>query len=85
MLFTLLLSIADPVPGDPHPELHHLQVFASDRDQRPLWLPAFWGGAFGTFLLRQYFLTIPRDLVDAARVDGASLIQIFLADLYAAR
>lgn len=43
----------------------------------PLWLPAFWGGAFGTFLLRQYFLTIPRDLVDAARVDGASLVQIF--------
>jgi ABC-type glycerol-3-phosphate transport system permease component len=43
----------------------------------PLWLPAFWGGAFGTFLLRQYFLTIPRDLVDAARVDGASLLQIF--------
>ena len=43
----------------------------------PLWLPAFWGGAFGTFLLRQYFLTIPRELVDAARVDGASLWQIF--------
>ncbi len=43
----------------------------------PLWLPAFTGGAFGTFLLRQYFLTIPRDLVDAARVDGASLLAIF--------
>jgi multiple sugar transport system permease protein len=43
----------------------------------PLWLPAFWGGAFGTFLIRQYFLTIPRDLVDAARADGASLLQIF--------
>ncbi len=43
----------------------------------PLWLPAFWGGAFGTFLLRQYFLTIPRDLVDAARMDGASLWDIF--------
>jgi ABC-type glycerol-3-phosphate transport system permease component len=43
----------------------------------PLWLPAFWGGAFGTFLIRQYFLTIPRDLVEAARVDGASLLQIF--------
>jgi len=43
----------------------------------PLWLPAFTGGAFGTFLLRQYFLTIPRDLVDAARVDGASLLRIF--------
>jgi ABC-type glycerol-3-phosphate transport system permease component len=45
--------------------------------QWPLILPAFWGGAFGTFLLRQYFLTIPRDLVDAARMDGASFFNIF--------
>ena len=45
--------------------------------QLPLIIPAFWGGAFGTFLLRQYFLTIPRDLVDAARIDGASLFDIF--------
>lgn len=45
--------------------------------QLPLIVPAFWGGAFGTFLLRQYFLTIPRDLVDAARMDGASLFAIF--------
>lgn len=45
--------------------------------QLPLIVPAFWGGAFGTFLLRQYFLTVPRDLVDAARIDGASLFDIF--------
>jgi ABC-type glycerol-3-phosphate transport system permease component len=45
--------------------------------QVPLWLPAFWGGAFGVFLLRQYFLTIPFDLAEAARMDGASLIRIF--------
>ncbi len=45
--------------------------------QTPLWLPAFWGGAFGTFLLRQYFLTIPFDLAEAARVDGATLPHIF--------
>jgi ABC-type glycerol-3-phosphate transport system permease component len=45
--------------------------------QVPLWLPAFWGGAFGTFLLRQYFLTIPFDLAEAARMDGASLIRMF--------
>ncbi len=45
--------------------------------QLPLIVPAFWGGAFGTFLLRQYFLTIPRDLVDAARMDGASLFDVF--------
>ncbi len=45
--------------------------------QVPLWLPAFMGGAFGTFLLRQYFLSIPLDLAEAARVDGASLLRIF--------
>ena len=43
----------------------------------PLWLPAFMGGAFGTFLLRQYFLSVPKELIDAARMDGASLFQIF--------
>jgi multiple sugar transport system permease protein len=43
----------------------------------PLWLPAFMGGAFGIFLMRQYFLTIPKDFVDAARMDGASLFQIY--------
>src|SRR5918999_1650996 len=32
---------------------------------------------FGTFLLRQFFLTIPRDLTDAARVDGANELQIY--------
>jgi multiple sugar transport system permease protein len=33
--------------------------------------------AFGTFLLRQYFLTIPRELEDAARIDGASAFGIY--------
>ncbi len=33
--------------------------------------------AFGTFLLRQFFLTIPRDLEDAARIDGASLFGFY--------
>lgn len=32
---------------------------------------------FGTFLLRQFFLTIPQELSDAARVDGASELQIY--------
>ncbi len=34
-------------------------------------------GAFGIFLLRQFFMTIPMDLEDAARMDGASPPQIF--------
>lgn len=43
----------------------------------PLYLPSFLGGAFGVFLLRQYFRTIPIDLLDAARLDGASLLSIY--------
>ncbi len=35
------------------------------------------GGAFGTFLLRQFFQSVPDDLLDAARVDGASEFRIF--------
>ncbi|QQA44463.1 carbohydrate ABC transporter permease [Pelagovum pacificum] len=43
----------------------------------PLWLPQFLGGAFGVFLVRQYFRSIPTDLLDAARLDGASLLSIY--------
>jgi ABC-type glycerol-3-phosphate transport system permease component len=35
------------------------------------------GNAFFIFLLRQFFLTIPMDLSDAARIDGASELQIY--------
>lgn len=45
--------------------------------QEPLWVGAFLGGAFGIFLIRQFFLTIPVELADAARVDGANPWQIF--------
>jgi multiple sugar transport system permease protein len=44
----------------------------------PLMLPAFFGGgAFNIFLLRQFFLGIPRDLDEAAKIDGAGNIWIF--------
>lgn len=38
----------------------------------PLIIPAAFGSAFYVFLLRQFLLQIPRDMLDAARVDGAS-------------
>jgi len=44
---------------------------------RPLWVPAWFGSAFNIFLLRQFFLTIPRDLSDAAAIDGCTELQIF--------
>ena len=38
----------------------------------PLWVPSFFGAAFNVFLLRQFFLGIPRELEDAAKIDGCS-------------
>lgn len=44
---------------------------------RPLWAPAFFAPAFNVFLLRQFFLTLPRELSEAARIDGCSEFRIF--------
>jgi len=45
----------------------------------PLWVPAWLGGnAFFIFLMRQFLLTIPRELEDAAEIDGASSGRIFV-------
>lgn len=45
---------------------------------KPLWVPAWFGSAFSIFLLRQFFLTIPSELSEAARIDGCGEIGIFL-------
>ena len=53
-------------------ELHLIDTFV------PLILPAFFGGgAFTIFLLRQFFLTIPRELDEAAMIDGAGPLTIW--------
>ena len=44
---------------------------------KPLWLPACFGTAFNIFLLRQFFMTIPDELSEAARIDGCSELGIF--------
>lgn len=43
----------------------------------PLWAGNLFGSAFYIFLLRQFFLGLPRDLFDAATIDGANNWQIF--------
>lgn len=44
----------------------------------PLWVPAwFGGGAWNIFLFRQFFASIPRELEEAAMLDGASRLHIF--------
>lgn len=44
----------------------------------PLVVPAFFGSPFYIFLLRQFLMTLPRDLEDAARMDGANILQIIV-------
>lgn len=43
----------------------------------PLIVPAYLGSAFGIFLIRQYFMTIPQELNDAAKIDGCSHFGIY--------
>lgn len=43
----------------------------------PLIIPSFFGNAFFIFLIRQYMRTLPRQLEDAARVDGCTHFQVF--------
>ena len=44
----------------------------------PLFLPAwFGGGPFAIFLFRQFFLSIPRDLSDAAKIDGCHVLRFY--------
>jgi multiple sugar transport system permease protein len=45
---------------------------------KPLIVPSFFGDAYSIFLLRQFFLTIPQEMTDAARVDGANEFQIMM-------
>jgi len=54
-------------------KLHWLDTYL------PLLVPAFFALPFNTFLLRQFFLGIPVELEDAAKIDGAGTIRIFLS------
>jgi multiple sugar transport system permease protein len=42
----------------------------------PLIVPTWFGEAYAIFLMRQFFMTIPRELEEAARMDGANFLQI---------
>jgi multiple sugar transport system permease protein len=43
----------------------------------PLVVPAFFGSAFNIFLLRQFYMSIPAELEEAAKIDGASVYRIW--------
>ncbi|WP_245628028.1 carbohydrate ABC transporter permease [Shouchella shacheensis] len=45
---------------------------------KPLMIPGFFGGAMVVFFLRQFFLGIPNDLIEAAKIDGLNYFGIFV-------
>jgi multiple sugar transport system permease protein len=45
----------------------------------PLVIPSFLGSAYAIFLMRQYFRTIPKELEEAARIDGATFARIYFS------
>ncbi|MEL6149807.1 MAG: carbohydrate ABC transporter permease [Chloroflexota bacterium] len=67
--FLLALKVFDPV----------FEFFGSQwiDSFNPLIVPSFFVGTTGTFLLREFFSTIPRDLEESAVIDGASVFQIY--------
>lgn len=44
---------------------------------KPLWVPSLFASAFNVFLLKQFFLGIPTEIEDAAKLDGCSYLAIF--------
>jgi multiple sugar transport system permease protein len=78
---TILATMMVPLQTTIIPVFLIIKYLGLTDSSMALVLPAV-GGAFGTFLMRQYFLQMPRELGEAARVDGASHFQVF-ARIYA--
>jgi multiple sugar transport system permease protein len=73
LLFAVLLSVL-MVPGQVTliPVYWVMAQLGWINTHYPLIVPAWFGNAFGIFLLRQFFLTLPQELMDAAKIDGCT-------------
>lgn len=59
------------------PQFVEMKTFGWFNTMWAMTVPGMFGSAFGTFLLRQFFITIPTELDDAALIDGANKLQIY--------
>ncbi len=67
-----------PFPVTMIPLYSVFKAFGLIGNLSPLWLPCFFGTAYNIFLLRQFFMSLPRDISEAARIDGCNEFQIFV-------
>jgi multiple sugar transport system permease protein len=77
ILFGLTLAVMMvPFPAVMVPLYDVFRTLGWISTYKPLWVPIWFGGAFFIFLLRQFFLGLPKDLLDAARIDGCNELEI---------
>jgi len=77
VLFTVLLAtLMLPAPVTMIPKFILFNKLGWVNTFLPLTVPAWFGEAYAIFLMRQFFLSIPRELEEAARIDGASTFQV---------
>jgi multiple sugar transport system permease protein len=77
LFFAYLATMMIPGSVTMIPVFALMRIFGWIDSYKALIIPAAFT-AYGTFLLRQFFITIPRDLEDAAKIDGCNLWRIFL-------
>lgn len=77
LLFGITLAVMMvPFPATMVPSYDLFHKLGWIGTYKPLWVSAWFGGAFNIFLLRQFFLGLPRELIDAARIDGCGELEI---------
>jgi len=78
-LFIVMLSTM-MLPGTVTmiPTFYLFKIFGWMNTYYPLIVPHFFGAAFFIFLLRQFFMTLPPELEESAKIDGASTIGILV-------
>lgn len=74
----LLLTLMIPVQVTIIPEYYIFMKLQWMDTYLPLLIPSFLAGAFGTFMLKEFFAQVPRPLFDAGIIDGVSSSQMFL-------
>lgn len=72
LFFVMLATLMLPVQVTMLPQFLMFRNLGWTGTYLPLVVPPFFGNAFAIFLLRQFFLSIPPELSDAARLDGCS-------------
>jgi multiple sugar transport system permease protein len=76
LFLILLATMMMPFPVLLIPTYEIFQSLGMINTHWPLFVRAFFGNAFLIFLMRQFFMSIPIELEDAARIDGAHVLQI---------